>query len=277
MTDLKSSKRMKIHSLGRRTDFIFARFLGSVEYKGNHVLVKTPSNPDYHWGNYIIFNRAPKVGDLTEWKALFNKEFSYYSEPHHYVFTWDTEKDDKGEFQEFLEQGFEFDPAIVLTTQTLREPPFINKDISIKKIESELEWNKVIKLQVLCADEKFLNNKYEVFKRNQINQYRRMSEAGMGNWFGAFLGNKLVGDLGIFYENEIARFQNVETHPDFRKRGICGTLVYGAGNIAFNEFEVETLVMEADPEYHAARIYESVGFNQTEINYALSWWQKNRD
>lgn len=34
--------------------------------------------------------------------------------------------------------------------------------------------------------------------------------------------------------------------------------------------------MEADPEYHAARIYESVGFKRGEINYSLSWW-KGRD
>jgi hypothetical protein len=31
--------------------------------------------------------------------------------------------------------------------------------------------------------------------------------------------------------------------------------------------------MEADADYHAARIYESVGFKRHEINYALSWWK----
>tara|TARA_Y100001958_G_C21242409_1_gene570721 strand:+ start:2948 stop:3745 length:798 start_codon:yes stop_codon:yes gene_type:complete len=264
---------VKVRSLGRRTDFIFAGFSGSIEDKGSYTLIKTPRNPGYHWGNYIVFDRAPKPGDLAEWKALFDKEFPYYSEPHHYVFTWDTEVNDKGEFQEFLEDGFEFDSAVVLTTKTLKEPPHINEDIFIRKIESDSDWEEVIKLQTLCADPKFLNDYYEDFKRSQVSQYRKMSQAGKGNWFGAFIDGQMVGDLGIFSEGSIGRYQNVGTHPDFRRRGICGTLVYKAGLIALDEFGIEALVMEADPEYHAARIYESVGFVRSEINYSLSWWK----
>jgi len=33
--------------------------------------------------------------------------------------------------------------------------------------------------------------------------------------------------------------------------------------------------MEADPDYHAARIYESVGFKRCEMTYQLSWWNNN--
>ena len=33
--------------------------------------------------------------------------------------------------------------------------------------------------------------------------------------------------------------------------------------------QAKTLVMCADPEYHAARIYEGVGFRSTERQYAL--------
>lgn len=101
-----------------------------------------------------------------------------------------------------------------------------------------------------------------------------MSEAGLGNWFGAFIGEQLVGDLGIFHENGIGRYQNVGTHPNFRKQGICGTLVYQSGLIALRDYKIQYLVMEADPDYHAARIYESVGFKRNEENYALSWWKR---
>jgi len=265
---------VNIRSLGRRTDFIFAEFSGFVEDKGSYTLIKTPSNPGYHWGNYIVFDRAPKSGDLSKWKSLFDREFPYYSVPHHYTFTWDTLNDDKGETQEFLDDGFEFDSSMVLTSKNLQKPPHLNTDVSIRKINSDTEWEKVIKLQTLCADAKFFNDYYEDFKKSQMSQYKKMSESGKGNWFGAFIGETLVGDLGVFFEKEIGRYQNVGTHPKFRNRGICGTLVYEAGKIALDEFGVETLVMEADPEYHAARIYESVGFTRSEINYSLNWWKK---
>lgn len=95
------------------------------------------------------------------------------------------------------------------------------------------DWESVIKLQTLCADPKYFNGYYEDFKRKQIAEYRQMTEAGMGNWFGAFIGDTLVGDLGIFFENEIGRYQNVGTHPNYRRKGIYGTLVYEAGKAAF--------------------------------------------
>lgn len=49
---------------------------------------------------------------------------------------------------------------------------------------------------------------------------------------------------------------------------------YQAGSLALAEYPIDQLVMEADPGYHAARIYESVGFSSVETNYSLSWWKK---
>ena len=113
---------MNIRSLGRRTDLIFAKFSGSVIDKGSYTLIQTPSNPGYHWGNYIVFDRAPEIGSLKEWTAIFNREFGYYAEPHHYVFAWDTAEVEKGQYQEFIEANFELDSATVLTS-TKPNPP----------------------------------------------------------------------------------------------------------------------------------------------------------
>jgi hypothetical protein len=37
---------------------------------------------------------------------------------------------------------------------------------------------------------------------------------------------------------------------------------------------VETLVMAADENYYAARIYEKVGFKPTERQAGLHWWDR---
>ena len=263
---------MKIRSLSRRTDLIFAKFSGSVTDRGSYTLIQTPSNPGFHWGNYLIFDHAPKLGDLKKWKGVFDREFNFPTRPQHYVFTWDTETEDPGQYQEFLDANFDFDLGVVLTATQLNPPPHLNSDVTVKKIHSDQDWEDVTQLQLLCADPKFLNSYHTEFKLQQMSQYKKMSEADRGDWFGAFLDGKLVADLGIYSEEEIGRYQNVETHPDFRKQGICGTLVYQAGISALKDFGITTLVMEADPEYHAARVYESVGFKRTETNYSLSWW-----
>ena len=264
---------MKLSSLGRRTDLIFARFNGEVFDRGNYLLIRTPSNQGFHFGNYLIFDTPPKPGDLKVWKEVFDKEFHDLKDVQHYTFCWDDGTEEKGSVQEFVSNGFEYQEGVVLSTKELVKPKHYNEDIIIKKIKTDDQWKEVIQLQILCADPKYMNDYFINFKKEQMANYRRMSEKGLGSWFGAYLEDKLVGDLGIFFENEIARYQNVGTHPDFRKRGICGTLVYEAGNIGLEEFKVDGLVMEADPDYHAARIYESVGFKRCETNHALSWWQ----
>lgn len=207
---------------------------------------------------------------------MFDQEFNYYSEPHHYVFTWDTGADDRGDHQEFLDANFVLDSATVLTSQKLNPPPRANAEARVRKILSDKDWADVLQLQTLCTDPRFVDGLYEQFKQRQMASYRRMSDAGMGSWFGAFIDEKLVADLGIFFEGDIGRYQNVGTHPEYRRRGLCGTLVYQSGLLAFKEFGVNQLVMEADVEYHAAKIYESVGFRRSEMNYSLSWW-KSKD
>lgn len=56
----------------------------------------------------------------------------------------------------------------------------------------------------------------------------------------------------------------VGTDPKARRQGLCGRLVYEVSMQALAAGRAERLVMVADPEYFAARIYESVGFQPAE-------------
>ena len=62
----------------------------------------------------------------------------------------------------------------------------------------------------------------------------------------------------------LARFQAVETHPDVRGRGLAGTLVHHVSGYGFDTLGADTLVMVADPDYLAIRVYRAVGFDDTE-------------
>ena len=80
----------------------------------------------------------------------------------------------------------------------------------------------------------------------------------------------ILSGLGIFGAGEgVARYQSVETHPDARSRGLAGTLVHTAGEWAREHLGTRTLVIVADPDYHAQRLYESVGFTGTETQLAF--------
>jgi hypothetical protein len=92
--------------------------------------------------------------------------------------------------------------------------------------------------------------------------YQGMINLNTGKWFGAFIEGKLVGSVGFFYDSEIGRIQNILTHQDFRRLNICKTLVTHA--CKFGLSKVTSLIMIADTDYHAARIYVNIGFSCVE-------------
>ncbi|MCP4142419.1 MAG: GNAT family N-acetyltransferase [Chloroflexi bacterium] len=265
---------MEIRSLGYRTDLIFPRFDGKMIDRDDYLVILTPSNPGFYWGNFLLFSNPPQEGDLERWKDIFSKEISSQYLTEHFAFGWDTIKGEMGEISAFLDDGFNLLKTVVLSTQAVTPPPKYNEEVVIRPLREDWEWEEAIQNQVLCREPVHELKSYKVFKTKQMLRYRKMSEAGLGFWFGAFLDNKLVADLGVFTDKEIGRFQQVGTHPDYRRRGICGTLVYKVSQYAFKNMNVETLVMAADEEYHAAKIYESVGFQPREHQVGIDWFPK---
>ncbi|MGE0527479.1 MAG: GNAT family N-acetyltransferase [Bdellovibrionales bacterium] len=263
---------MNLQSLGYRTDLMIHEFENRVEDKSHYIVVETPSNPHFFWGNFLIFKEPPRAHDLVDWPKLFSREFAHQPLIKHCTLAWDSVTAEKGCAQAFVEAGFSLEEAVVLTVQTVCPPPKINRALEIRPLSTDADWKAAITNQVKCCPQSFKAELYEPFKRKQMVRYRRMCEASLGYWYGAFLDGRLVGDLGIFVRDGIARYQSVGTHPDFRRQGVCGTLVWkSALHVQENKY-VQTLVMVADEKYHAARIYESVGFRPTERQIGVFRW-----
>ena len=113
---------------------------------------------------------------------------------------------------------------------------------------------------------------YVQFTRRKLVAKRALVEAGHGKWFGAFDGDRLQSSLGLMFDGKgLARFQNVQTAPEDRGRGLASTLVHRASTYGLTEGGARTLVMVADPEYLAIRIYRALGFDDTEtqLQFAL--------
>jgi GNAT superfamily N-acetyltransferase len=268
---------MQIHSLGYRTDLIFPRFEGEIIDRGAYLVILTPSNPFFYWGNFLLFPDPPGPGDLEKWKDLFTREIvARHPQSEHFAYGWDTTTGEAGLVQPFLDQGFHLNDLVVLTASEVVEPPKYNREVQVRPLSQDWEWEQAVDNQVACRESEYTEQGYRVFKRAQMERYRRMCRLGLGFWFGAFLGGRLVADLGLFTDGDLARFQAVGTHPDFRRRGICGALVHQASRFALEKMGVRTLVMVAEVDYHAAAIYQMVGFRITEKQVGIDWWDKSR-
>jgi ribosomal protein S18 acetylase RimI-like enzyme len=264
---------MQINSLGTLTNLFFARWNGMVLTREHHWVVKTPSNPGFHWGNYLLFDRAPEAQDVTRWVELFDQEMDYGAAPHHYAFAWEGSHG-SGELSDFIAQGFQHETSVVLLAKSLVKPRPVQLPFEVRALVTDEEWESATEVQIACGDPAYSRG-YREFKVRQMKSYRLLAQAGHGAWFGGFVAGVMVADLGVFHQGGIGRYQNVGTLPEHRRRGYCGELVYQAGLYAQKNFQVETLVMEADPDYHAARIYESVGFQREPIvGHQLSRWPR---
>ncbi len=258
-----------IQSLGLRTELMIASWHAEITDHDGWIVVRTPSNPSYHWGNYVIFKTQPDKSSLSGWVDVFRQAITNQQPTMHTLLLWDDVSEHPGDVSAFIEHGFELEPSIILTSRQVIPPPRPNADAVVRPLTTDEEWAQALENQIRCRDAVFTEENYRSFKVAQMKNYRALAEQGHGDWYGAFLGGELVADLGIYREGGLARYQSVGTHPDFRCQGLCGTLVYQAGVDVLRRHGVKHLVMIADPDAQASGIYQSVGFAIAEKMHAL--------
>ena len=262
---------MQIKSLGYRTDLIFPAFDGEIRDRGDYLVVRSPSNPTFYWGNFLLFEHPPGEGDYVKWRELFCAEIGKPPEFGHQAFGWDTTAREVGRLQPFLDDGFHLDHGTVLTAQRNDLIPKSSPHFDLRPLDTDDEWNQGVENQVVSRGPLFSEGGYRPFRQRQMQRYREMVAQGIGIWFGAFSEQRLVADLGIFCDRVLGRYQSVQTHPDFRRRGIAGNLVYQAGVYAFENHDIDTLVIIAKADSPAQRLYQSIGFQFTE--YQMGIWK----
>ena len=248
---------MEVRSLGYRTDLAILALEGSqVTERGGHVVIRTPRNPDYWWGNFLLLPDL-KPGSGDGWMARFAAEFPG---ARHLVLGLD--ETDAGLVDPGELAGMTMERNAVMTAASVHAPPHPDTEAVMRVLQGDADWQQSVELAAAVyagepgGDAGFLTA--------QAAAKRALVEAGHGAWFGAFLDGTLVSQLGLVtIESGLARYQSVETHPAARRRGLAGTLVWHAGATALADGP-RTLVMVADPEDGAIRVYRSVGFTVTE-------------
>jgi GNAT superfamily N-acetyltransferase len=268
---------MELRSLGYQTDLIFPAFEGEILDRGSYLVIRTPSNPTFYWGNFLLFASPPGEGDFERWRDIFSFEIGSFPEVRHQTFGWDTTDDEIGAAALFIEAGFHLDRSVVLTGKGPLPPARSATGVDFRPLRTDSDWEQAVENQVVCREPVFAEAGYREFRKRDMQRYRSMASANLGTWFGAFYDGRLIADLGVFHHREIGRYQSVQTHPDYRRRGIAGTLVYEAGRYAIRQFGLEKLVIVAEADSTPSRLYQSLGFRQTEYQLGLSWWQEQED
>jgi GNAT superfamily N-acetyltransferase len=257
---------VEIASLGFRTDLLVLELGGSeIEHHEEHVVVRTPANPTYWWGNFVLFAEPVGADELAGRLELFADAFPY---AEHVAWGIDSTDGTAGDEAALIAEGFEVSRDAVLTATEVR-PPARGVAADVRPLRGDGDWRQAFELHVACADRDD-EAVTEEFLGGQVAAARMLTDIGHATWFGAFGDRRLLSSLGIVSDGSgLARFQTVETHPDARRRGLASALVHHAGQTALRDGATR-LVIVADPDYHAIDIYRSLGFAETETTVQLT-------
>jgi GNAT superfamily N-acetyltransferase len=265
-------------ALGFRSELIFHRADGEViDCRAEHGcrVIRTPSNPTYYWGNYLLFERAPRPGDARRWPMLFDQLIAA-NQPQstHRAFGW--MEDASGDIDAFLADGYSQNNAVVMQSIDVPVVPAPTLDARLRPFaldgtEAESTWSALVELSVATRDPQYGEEGYRSFARQRVASWRALARAGRGNWFGAFIDQvgsapRLIAALGVYAETEredgerLARYQSVMTESDYRRRGLCRALIALAARHAKDGLQADRLIIVAAAGEMPEQLYASVGF-----------------
>jgi ribosomal protein S18 acetylase RimI-like enzyme len=259
--------------LGWRSHLLASRFGARVDERDDCVVLRTPDNPTYYWGNCLILPAAPRDDELAYWLDRFEQEIGQHQSESRHVAIGVNADTLTHDLPSWRAAGIdEFDETAVLALEPARlidAPPSRASGIELRRLRWPEELELAVEAQVAARDESFEAEGYRVFRRRSMQRVAAMHAAGIAHWYGAFTGEALAADCGLVHDGAMGRFQYVQTHPDWRRRGLCRALIALVCRDAFERLGLRRLVMCADPHDVAIGIYRSSGFAQVERHWCL--------
>ena len=236
---------MRVRSLALTTELALAATRGRVIDRGDYIVVETPDDPGYYYGNLLVMPAPPQVGEVAFWTRRFHEHFPHVQ---HVTLWWDGIRGDAGAEAELTAAGFEIERSLVMTADAIAAAPAVLplRALAPDEITDQLAWT--------LADRH--DEAYRQFLQRRAAWQRQLAARGTGRFWGAFDGAALVASLGLVELGTIGRYQDVQTLPAYRGRGLASALLYAAARAA----SVERVIVLAE----RGDLYERAGFRVIE-------------
>ncbi len=248
------------------TDLLTMRGISDVEHLPNRTIQRTPSEPNFWFGNRVIFKDPPR--DAQALIAQFQADFP---QAGHICISWDIPNLPLQDVDKvFADTGMMTESAdtLVLQGEIARNSP--PTGVTMRLFSSEQDWQQSI-------DQQYIDHEADGTPTDGLRAYlsarararKRQIAAGQCQWFGAFAGDKLVGDMGVVFDRNLIRFQSVQTHSDHRRQGICAALLTFSMDWAKKHSPQARAVIVANSDSPAGRVYRRAGFALHETTISL--------
>jgi GNAT superfamily N-acetyltransferase len=246
---------MRDLSPGWLTDLAVLELGGStIDDRGDHLVIRTSANPEYHWGNCLFVTDETAVDAGSRWLQTFAAEFPAASWVAIGLMSYPTDE------TQWVAEGVQLELDEVLTTATqprLSDPP---AGYEFRRHDGD-DWEQSVALDLREneRDHEYEPAGHERFVRARVAARRALSEQNVAAWFGAYADGLLVAQLGIVRCGTTARYQAVGTDAEHRRHGLA-TQLLGLAAAWSAENGCDRWVIVTESTNAAGRVYRSVGF-----------------
>jgi len=245
---------------GLRTNLFFNAVSGTVDFTPACIAINSATCREYYFGNYLILYQPPCDADLDTLESRFAALIGKQEAIAHTVFVWSADRIAPLYIARFLQRGYSYACETVLLARpehVISSTPLESR-FSIRRYHQPDDWTQWYALQMEDKDAVQDDEKYHAYLRFLQATYMTLIKQGRGAWWGAFDGTRQVANLGLFFDGEVGRFQSVYTQEKYRNRGLCRALLAAAALDASTI--AQQLVIVADDDHYALRLYEKMGF-----------------
>lgn len=268
---------MKLHELrpGWATELTKWRPSAEIVECDDCIVVRTPGNPSWYWGNCLILAEAPRDEDVGHWLARFAREIGDRQPASRHVAIgvnppWQGER--RPAWQAAGLKPY-VNAVMRLVPGELAAPrPVQAHEVVVRPIAWPDEVPAIVELE--CADTHGHDVAgYRLVRERAFAELARLQAEGRAEWFGLWCDGVLAADCGLLRPEPrpgaTARFQRVATHPAWRRRGLARALVHAASRFALERWQAGEVVMIADPGDVAIALYRSLGWREFEREWGF--------
>ena len=258
---------MKLETLGLITEFAIASADAQIQDNGDHIIVATPDNPDFYFGNFVIFAKPPTLDSISVWENIFSQNFP---KAEHKAFAWQGHitTDDSTKLKA---RGYQIYEHIVLQRNT-NPSSTPQTDLTCRPLVSDADWDAAVQNHYEARQlSEELQKKRLRFLQKLFAKFRRLTLGQSAVWYGAFLQDELIGTLGICACENLGRFQEVVLKEKFRSQGFGTQFVALAMNDALTRLPIDTFVIVAEAGSVAERVYRKLGFGEATREQGMLW------
>ena len=242
-------------SPGWKTDLAILALGGSEILRfDDHLVVKTPANPDYHWGNCLLVLDPNSIDMSEKWVERYR---SVFPDKNWIAIGLPQMPSSSTAWEEY---GITLEQLNVLSATSLpKSHPLPDGYTSRHFVERDWETLTRREIASLLVEGGYEPAAIEAFVIEANASRQRLCSTGDAAWFGAYLEEELVASLGIVKCGDTARYQSVETDEAHRRKGLASHLLGLAASWSQNQ-GCQSWVIVTEATNAAGRIYRRAGF-----------------